>query len=199
MIVLSRLPFILIAALFLAACLTTPPSTVAKLARLSPLEADPSAIRLAVRLPGSLVVRDGDVRLRVSFDGGSEATRLVEEYAAVIADGAEDLTGIATKPGDGSRVFVAALTEDDAASLADTQRRIRAWRAAGIEGKGQLAVMATACANGPFPDGPIPLTTWMRTSPDEPFFVLARTVDLRRQFDSANLPYDAIERCPPRS
>lgn len=179
----------------LAGCLTTPPSSVVKLARLSPLDADPSAVRLAVRLPEALVVRDGDIRLRIGFDGGSETTRLVEEYAAVITDGSGGMPGIAIDESDGTHVFVAALTEEDAAALAETQKRIRAWRTAGIEGEGQLAVMATACADGPVPEGPIPLTTWMRTSPDEPFFIVARNIDLRQQIDRGSRPDDLIGRC----
>lgn len=184
--VLFRLPFIMFAVLLTAGCLTTPPSTLFKLSRLSPLEADPAAIRLAARLPEPLRIRDGDIRLRISFDGGTGATRLVEEYGAVIVEAPAGTPGI----GEGAaadRTYVAALTDDDAASLTDVQRRIRAWRAAGVEGQGQLSVMATACADGPVPSGPIPLTTWMRTGPDEPFFVLARNVDLRRQVDSGSI------------
>jgi len=184
--VLFRLPFIAIAALLTAGCLTTPPSTLFKLSRLSPLEADPATIRLAARLPEPLRIRDGDIRLRISFDGGTGATRLVEEYGAMIVRAPAGTRGIG-EGAPGERTYVAALTEDDAASLADVQRRILAWRAAGIEGQGQLSVTATACADGPVPGGPIPLTTWMRTEPDEPFFVLARNVDLRRQIDSGSI------------
>ncbi len=178
----------------LAGCLTTPPSPMLELSRLSPLKADPGAIRLAARLPDPLQVRDGDIRLRISFDGGTDATRLVEEYAAIIVDAPAGTPGIA--PGSaGERTYVAALSGEDAESLRAVQRRIRDWRAGGMEGEGQLAVSATACAAGPLPDGPIRLTTWMRTEPDAPFFVLTRGVDLRRQIERRGAPADAIERC----
>ncbi|MBO6638927.1 MAG: hypothetical protein JJ920_11855 [Roseitalea sp.] len=180
------------ALLALAGCLTTPPSTMLRLSRMSPLEADPAAIRLAARLPGPLRVRDGDIRLRISFDGGTAATRLVEEYGAVVVEAPAGTPGIGDDA-EGSRTYVAALTPDDAASLADVQRRIRSWRAAGIEGEGQLSVMATACAEGPVPDGPIRLTTWMRTAPDDSFFVLTRNADLRRQIGDGTLAQ--IGRC----
>lgn len=192
---LSRSLSIAIALMFslaLTACLTTPPSTMLKLSRLSPLDADPAAIRLAARLPEPLRIRDGDIHLRISFDGGTPATRLVEEYGAVIVEAPAGTPGIGAGTAS-DRTYVAALTPDDAVSLAAVQRRIRAWRASGIEGQGQLAVSATACAEAPVPDGPILLTTWMRTAPDEAFFILTRNADLRRQIDSGTIKQ--IERC----
>ncbi|MCR9122892.1 MAG: hypothetical protein NXH91_11520 [Phyllobacteriaceae bacterium] len=192
---LSRSLSIAIALMFLltlTACLTTPPSTMLKLSLMSPLDADPAAIRLAARLPEPLRIRDGDIHLRISFDGGTPDTRLVEDYGAVIVEAPAGTRGI----GAGSasdRTYVAALTPNDAASLAAVQRRIRAWRASGIKGQGELSVMATACAEAPLPDGPILLTTWMRTAPDEAFFVLTRNADLRRQIGDGSIA--EIGRC----
>lgn len=178
----------------LAGCLTTPPSSMLQLSRISPLEADPAAIRLAARLPEPLIVRDGDIRLRISFDGGTDATRLVEEYAAVVIDAPAGTPGIVSGS-ETERTYVAALSESDAASLRAVQRRIVEWRATGVEGQGRLAVTATACAAGTVPDGPILLTTWMRTAQDEPFFVLTRNVDLRRQIERGGATVNAIETC----
>lgn len=196
-------PLVQIAALavcvVLAGCMTTPPSSMAKLSRLSPLEADPAAIRLAVQLPEPLIVRGGDVRLRISFDGGTDASRLVEEYAAILSADPPAMPGLLNQPDDGARIFVAALSEEDAQSLARVQRRIGDWRAAGIEGKGQLSISASACADGPPPDGPLHVTSWMQTAPDVPFFVLVRRADLRKMVARAGAPAGGVPRCNAQS
>jgi len=120
----------------------------------------PWRARRACRLPDDAAL----------FDGGTDATRLVEEYAAIIVDAPPGTLGIA--PGSaGERTYVAALSGEDAASLRAVQRRIRDRRAGGVEGEGQL------------------------TDPDAPFFVLTRGVDLRRQIERRGAPADAIERC----
>ena len=186
---------VLAACFMLAACMTTPPSSLVKLSRLSPLEADPAAIRLAVQLPDTLIVRDGDVRLRISFDGSTDTARIVEEYAAIVATDPQATPGITRRQGDGMQVVVAALSDDDAQSLAQVQQRIRLWRAAGIDGKGQLSISASACADGAQPEGPLYLTSWMQTDPGEPFFMLSRRVDLRELTARVDAPLDGVPLC----
>lgn len=187
---------VMIAALVgLAGCMTVPPSSMLKLSRLSPLEADPSAIQFAVRLSDQLLVRDGDVRLRIRFDGDAPGMRLVEEYAALVTDAPHATPGIAAAAQDGMHVIVAALAEEDARSFAQVQRRIRDWRAAGVEGKGQLSVSATACADGVVPDGPLYVTTYIQTVPGEPFFILSRRADLRALMAGAGAPSNTVPSC----
>lgn len=185
----------LAATMALTGCLATPPSAVPKLARLNPMEADPADLRIAVRAPDTLALRTGDIKLRIAFDGGSDATRLIEEYGAVIVSGADGAPGVPVQAGDGTRVFTAALSPEDAAGLAETQRRIRTWRANGIEGKGSLSVSATGCAVRPFPPGPIYIATYLQTSPADDFFAVTRRIDLRRVLARSDVDADAIPAC----
>ena len=185
----------LAAALALTGCLSTPPSAVPKLARLNPMEADPADLRIAVRAPETLALRTGDIKLRVAFDGGSEATRLIEEYGAVIVNDAAAAPGVPVQAGDGTQVFIAALSPEDAADLSETQRRIRTWRADGIEGRGSLSVNATGCAVRPFPPGPIYIATYLQTAPAEAFFAVTRRVDLRRVLARSGVNADTVPTC----
>lgn len=190
---LSRQCLALVAALTVSACLSTPPTSVAKLARIDPMRADPADFRLAVRAPDALLVRDGDIKLRLSFDGGTADTRLIEEYAAVIDDASAATPGLPGTPGDGTRRYVAALTPEDAASFTRAQSRILDWRERGFQGKGSLAVSATGCAAAPFPPGPVYISTFMQTAPGDDFFALTRRVDLGKVLARAGV--DGVPPC----
>lgn len=183
-----------LALLPLAACLSVPASSVGKLSRLSPLEADPAALRFAVVTPQSIRVRTGDIRLAIRFDGPDAARSLIEESAPVIIEEPPATPGIRRGP-DGARIQVAYLAPEDAARFATIQRRIKAWRADGVKGQGQLSLSATGCAAGPVGNGPLPVTTWIRTSPADDFFQLNRPVDMRTVLKAQGLEAGAIPAC----
>ncbi|MEM1378499.1 MAG: hypothetical protein AAGG69_14035 [Pseudomonadota bacterium] len=177
---LPRLFCLFTVTLALAGCLSTPPSSLIKLSRLSPLEANPADIRLAVRAPDQLLLRDGDVLLRIRYDASSAENSFIEEYAAMIAAVDRPAPGIQVSPGDGTRTFIAALTPEDARSMAAAQSRIRALRANSDKGKGSISIQAGGCALRPFPSGPIFIATWLQTAPADEFFVINRRLDLRK-------------------
>ncbi|MEL6922097.1 MAG: hypothetical protein AAFO77_13990, partial [Pseudomonadota bacterium] len=181
--------------LFLAACLSTPPSSLMKLSRLSPLEANPANIRLAVETPSALLVRDGDVRLRITYEASDARRSFVEEYAAMIAAVDRPARGIRPSAGGETRTFIAALTPEDARSMAAAQARVRALRANGDTGKGSITVNALGCALQPFAAGPVRVSTWMQTAPDDDFFVVSRNVDLRKAARQAGRDADLFAPC----
>ncbi|MEL6435749.1 MAG: hypothetical protein AAFP99_03030 [Pseudomonadota bacterium] len=187
---------ILIASLLsLTACLSTPPSSLVKLARLSPLEANPAEIRFAVRAPDAIRVRDGDITMRITFEALNPANSFIEEYHAIIEEIDRPAPGLPIAREDGTRTFIAALTPEDAASLAATQKRVRDLRAAGGKGKGSLAINATGCALTPLPSGAVRLSTWLQTAPADDFFIVSRNTDLRKAAERVGRDLDLIPPC----
>lgn len=181
----------------LAGCLSTPPSTLVKLARLSPLESDPAQMRIAVRAPSSIRVRTGDIRLAMRFDGPSPETSLIAETQPLIEEQAGPVPGIADDRADGTRLHVAELSPEDAQRIAAVQRRIKQLRADGVEGRGSLSVTATGCAQSPVPDGPVLITTYLQTAVQEDFVILNRRVDLRTALISEGADLAQIPPCTP--
>ncbi|WP_421854480.1 hypothetical protein [Oricola sp.] len=91
----------------------TPPSSMLKLARMQPLEADPAAIRFAVATPGYLRVRDGDITVTVEFDTGDLETSFVEQYRPVVDGNAPPTPGINRRRLNDRNLVVARFHEDD--------------------------------------------------------------------------------------
>lgn len=181
----------------LAGCLSTPPSTLVKLARLSPLESDPAQMRIAVHAPPSIQVRTGDIKLAMRFDGPSPETSLIAETQPIIEEQTGAVPGIDDGTADDRRLYLAALSREDAQRIAAVQRRIKQLRADGVKGTGSLSVTATGCAQGPVPDGPVLITTYLQTAVQEDFFILNRGVDLRTTLISEADDLAQIPPCKP--
>jgi hypothetical protein len=73
---------------------------------------------------------------------------------------------------------------------------VKAFRAAGGNGQGSLAIGATGCRDGKTDAGPAGLSAWLQTSPADEFFLLARDVDLSAQLRSAGFADKSIPACP---
>lgn len=194
--ILSTLALIAVASV-LGGCtsLGTPPASALKLARMSPLEADPGAMRFALATPDFLRLADGDITVTVTYLTGDPATGFVEQYAPVVEAGAPAAPGIDRSRLGDARIVVARFSEEDSQAFRAMQARVKADKANGGEGKGSITVGATGCRVGPVPDGPIPISSWMQTGPDEPFFALMRGVDLRRQLRKAGVDAAAMPAC----
>lgn len=179
----------------LGGCLTTPVSSMVKLSRLTPLEANPAEMRFAVRSPNFLRVRNGDISVVISYDTGDTATSFVETYLPIVIENALPEQGITIATQDGSRLAIARFSPDDAASMSDAQKRVKALQANGVEGKGSFSVAAAGCAQDQVPEGPILLTTWLRTDPEQDYFILTRNIDLRTVLQKSGQQLSNIPAC----
>lgn len=175
--------------------LGTPVTSLVQLSQLDPLESDPSNMRLAVRAPSVLKFRDGDVKLAMGFDGGSAETRFSDVFAADIDNGVIATPGIDRSSLDGQTFAVASLTPEAAARMMAMQKRIKALRAAGIQGKGSLTVSATACKTVDDLPKPLPITAWLQPSPDKNFLMLLRQMDLGQMLEEADHSPQQLPRC----
>ncbi len=186
----------LLGCLCLGACLTsTPPLSMVRMMNFSPMEANPSDLRFAVQTPEYIRVRDGDVRMRLTYEASDIAKSLVEEYSIVVQDVDQPTKGLPTAWSGDSRILVGQLAPEDAASLFEAQQRIRDLRASGDSGKGSLAITATGCATQAVPAEPVSVTVWLQTNPQEDFFIVTRNRDLRKTVAKANQNLDDIEQC----
>lgn len=179
----------------LTACLTTPVSTMVKLSRITPLDANPADMRFAVRSPSNLRVRGGDISVTLAFDTGDVATSFVEVYRPIVNEDALPGQGIAIGTQDGSHLAIARFSDADARSMKAAQTRVKSLRAAGVEGQGSFSVDATGCRQGQLPGGPVFLTTWLKTAPAEDYFVLTRNIDLRKVLKKAGKDISDIRVC----
>lgn len=162
-----------------SACSGMNPAGLIAASRLDPLNTAPSEIAVAVGVPQTLRLTDGDAELRIAFRGATEeSTILVEEVAPLVLS-ASDTAGPSRSTSD-ETVYVARVAPEDATRIAAVQQEIRNLRSAGTDGNGSLTVRVTSgCFVGERP-ATIAVSTWIQTNPSDGFVQLTHRQDLTR-------------------
>lgn len=184
----SSLPALL-AVLAMSACSTVPPSSYARLAALSPLEAKPSEIRMAVIAPEKLVIRPGGAVLSVAWRPKSGEARK-KDFSLEVLSGNATAPQLIPRLNPGQSLYVLKLTEADASALLALQREIRQAKAGGVEGQGDIgAGLRDACWTGRFPTTgePMPLEAHLRTEAGGGWTTLIAGIDLKDILKSAGI------------
>ena len=161
------------ACLLLAACSAVVPATVARLASLDPLTADPAGIELVVILPPGLSIKPGTAKLELTATRGAE-TRSGSFALAdrPVADGFDLPQGALARH--------YALTPEDAAKMRGLQAEIATWEQQG-KARGSLGLGVDGCALGDGPAADATGSVLIRLGPDTSFLPLVadtRLVDL---------------------
>ncbi|MDP3195961.1 hypothetical protein [Tabrizicola sp.] len=138
--------FAIAASLLAAACSEIVPSTVARLASVDPLAADPAALELVVILPPGLAVTPGTATLEIGAVRGEDTAvgsfRLEDRRAP---------EGIAVREGATARGF--ALSASDAQRMRELQEQIDGWKRDGsASGSFGFGLGGCTIGNGPAPD-----------------------------------------------
>lgn len=173
------------------------PSSVVKLSRLSPLEANPADIVLALRAPDYLHVRDGDIKLTITFDGGRDDTKFVEQYAAILIRDPGRVNGIDQSGFGTDHLTVARLATEDVAAMRKIQSRILKLRATGLKGKGSISIGAGGCYTRDPGDEKLLISAWIQTQPTDAFFPLMKNFDIGKLLAKAHVPEADIQYCSP--
>ena len=167
---------LVLCALFLSACGTLVPSTAARLAAFSPLEANPSDIAVALILPQELRVREDGAKLELiaqRSDTGEEfkGAYTLAETPANAADFGADAAANA-------RFY--AIRPADADEMRKAQDKVKAWKAAGLssKGSGSIGIGLDACTTGAAPAPDARVSAYIRTAPGAAFLPLIEKAQL---------------------
>lgn len=178
----------------LAGCMSVPPTSMVKLARFSPMEADPAVLRVAVKAPKQILVRDGDATLNIRLDVSDPKYRFDEVFQLQAQVPDPSSIGLAAVATANERVTVFALQPMDVARMRDVQLKARAYKASGgASGHGSLSIGVSGCLFSDHPDGPIRVSSYLKTEEDEPYFALLRNFDLRQAMRDAGR--DGLSAC----
>ena len=178
-------------ALMLSGCGYTVSSTVAEMAALDPLQADPAAIEIALGTPAGLAVQKGGARMTVDVSRSDRAEKWSQTYVLQAAPGAA--AGVTVDPG--SNLTVYRLAPADVARLRALQAEAASWKSETPPPKGSasigLGVDACKTGAGPAPDARS--SAYIRLAADGAFLPLIRPVPLRSVIGQA--AFDAIAPC----
>ncbi|MGL4635159.1 MAG: hypothetical protein ACRCWF_04185 [Beijerinckiaceae bacterium] len=179
-----RTAFIATLAISVSACASVPLTSLIALGRIDFQTTAFEKVRVGVQLPDTIRTRENGVRMiaKVSYSGGAERqeTLYLQE-----ANSPSDRLPPA-KTGHQTRVFQ--LREADVARLNTIRAEILAAKAEGRRGSLGFGIEAKEfCKAGDIGNGPVPISTYLRTAESPAFIPLQSNFDLRsdRQVGSA--------------
>jgi hypothetical protein len=173
-------PAAVAALLALVACSSVSPGGFLAASRLDPVITDPAALTTAIGISDRLRLKTGDAVLRFSFTlDGAAAPDVDESFILQVTPAA----GADPAPLEGEAIYTARIATADHDRLRAAQARVGAAKAAGVTGSGSIAVdIRGACHVGGVPDA-LPVRTFLRTDPADPFVLLTRQADILRLLD----------------
>ena len=183
-------------ALFLAGCSGMPLTSMYKLSRMDPMDADPVQIKVAVRADEAIGIGKGDAQIEFKFDAEDGSLSIDEiyliemdrdpiVYGALYAD---------KKPGES--ITVLGLTPSDAERMKQLQLEMAQFRKGDVEGSGSLRVnLSGMCLHNKMPPGEVQLDLFLQTSEQEGFFLMAKNLDMREVMAEEGRNMDELPDC----
>jgi hypothetical protein len=160
-------------ALTASACGSVTPAGLVAASHLDPVNTPPSQIAVAVGVPETLRLADGDAEFSIAFRSGSGASTIRLQEVVPLRLSEAGTEGPRPNAPD-ETVYIARFAPEDAARIAAVQQDIRELRATGRDGDGSLSI---AVVGGCFVDTPpaaIAVSTWLRTDASDGFVQLTR-------------------------
>ncbi|MCQ2005487.1 hypothetical protein [Rhizobium sp. NRK18] len=182
---------------FLAACVSTDPVTTARIATLSPIEADPASFRVLLNVPEPLEIARGGANLTLTWNSSRTPTKAQKAARLTIAEAATATGGLSQTPGPGEKLVLMTVASDDVPALRGMQQEIRNAKARGDEGHGSLSVsLSGGCWRGALSSAALPLSLriWLQTAPNQSFLPVVRQADLRSLLGDDGM--QALGQCP---
>ena len=170
----------------LASCATISVSSIYKLRNFDLATTDVSKLRVAVQIPQSIRVRPAGVTMGVAarLENGS-----LNQQEAFVLKELGTLTGSAEqqpKPAKWTQVAAYRLKSADTDRITAFREKIAQLKQRhGDEVKGSISIGIDSCARTLIADGPVLITTWIKSEETVEYVVLNRNLDLRRESEKA--------------
>ena len=170
----------------LASCATIPVSSIYKLRNFDLATTDVSKLRVAVQLPQSIRIKPAGVTMVVAarLENGS-----LNQQEAFVLEEVDILTGSAEqqpKPEKWTQVAAYRLKSADTDRITAFREKIAQLKQRhGDEVKGSISIGIDSCARTLIADGPVLITTWIKSEETVEYVVLNRNLDLRRESEKA--------------
>jgi hypothetical protein len=173
---------VLIAAMVLSACTSVPLTTLYKLNKIDPMEADPAQIKIAIRADDRIGIREGGAKIEVKFEAEDGSLNIDETYLVEIIRNPEMRAELFADKNPGESVTVLGLTKSDIQRMRAVQSSVAAISKGDPEGTGSLGVFLDGvCLHSKMPEGDVLIDIFLQTSDQDGFFLLSRNLDLRKQ------------------
>lgn len=170
----------------LASCATIPVTSIYKLRNFDLATTDVSKLRVAVQIPQSIRVRPAGVTMVVAarLEDGS-----LNQQEAFVLDELDTSTAAGEqrpKPAKWTQVAAYILNSADTDRIVGFREKIAQLKQRHGDGvKGSISIDVDSCARTRIADGPVLITTWIKSEETVDYVVLSRDFDLRRETEKA--------------
>lgn len=166
------------AVLIATGCTTMPIASMANLSRIDFETTDVSALRAAVLLPAYLRPLPDSARLVVVVKRSGAPT--IENSLLLREVDDPDAATLDTEGASDKRLYAFSLSAGSARALEQLRRDVNSEpRKAGEKRSLTLKIAAKACRTTAIPNGPVRMTTYLKTAETTSFVPLVRNLDLR--------------------
>lgn len=174
-----------------AGCAHVPLTTLYELWKFDAANADPAAIRAAIRVPESLAPRPHGARLVLSRGAAADPARKEWKFDLEDVRDAKELDALTRFRRDGYPIFVFKLSDADVAEVRKVQAELRRNAA---NARVNLGVSLDACRRGKLPEGALLSSTYLKLDRAAGYLPVVEDIDLRKEMgQEATL----AERVPP--
>lgn len=182
---------------FVASCSNIPLTSMFKLMNFNPLETDPSQLRVAVRAPEGISVRDGDIVINFSFKTDDPSVSFNHSFDVIKNESYELSTDLTAEIEGNEKISVMQLREEDAQTMADGQQAIKAYRREHENGgAGSMNVrLVSACRNEGFSWDRSALNVYLKTEADADFFLFLEDMDVTKLDADVQKNIQALPNC----
>ncbi len=179
----------------LASCATIPATSIYKLRNFDIATTDVSRLRIAVQIPQSIRIMPAGVKMTIAARLQDGPVNQSETFVLSELD-AHGLSGEQRpQPAKWTQVAAYRLEPADIERLSAFRDRIADLKQRhGDQVKGSISIGVDSCARALIPDGPVHITTWIKSEETAEYVVLNRNLDLRRAAEKAGRALE-IEPC----
>ena len=191
----------------LTACMSMPISTMYKMSQFSPLDMEPSEIRVAIRTNEVIDVQNGAVKISMGLaseglneDGEKVHPAIDEKYefqVQVLTDSKADITPILL---DGleerERLTILKLSNEDAKVMADVLALARKYKASNVKINGSFSIgTENSCFGNISQFEELEVDVFLQTDNKEGYMLFIEDIDIIEEAIDRNVDLKAVNQC----
>lgn len=181
---ISFVRLLIVVSIFLASCSSMPLTTMYKLHKLDPMEADPAQIKVAIRADDRIGIREGGAKIEVKIDFEDGTAGIDETFAIEITRNPIMSTELVEDKKPGESVTVLQLTEADAQRFRLLQSTLETYDQDERKGTGSFGVgLSGICLFSPMADDEVLVDIFLQTNVYDGFYVLVRNLELKKKLE----------------
>lgn len=172
----------------LSGCSSIPLTTMYKLSRLNPMEADPGQIKIAIRAHQAIGIPHGAARISLGYETHDKNTIIEDVYFVEIIKNSVLTPELTEDKSPLEHITILQLSAEDAQRMRTVQELVKTDKANDVEGSGYLGVgLHDTCLNQEsLPQDGLTVDIFMQTSNQDGYFIFTEDFNITETRDGWN-------------